>query len=429
MIFGMDAADQTGIPRYASALSVRADSASAAKEVSERALERLGTDSPDFGCLFFTPHHVGRAQEIAAMVSRITGAGQLVSMSAAGVIGDGIEIENLPGISLLLGAVPGLRVRPFKLQDLPRVPERPNADWYKEIFAPAMHIEQGHVCTLMFADPFSVPLVRTLPAMSAASRSAPVVGGLASSGSVAGQNVIGINDQTMTSGGIGLSLSGPVFVDGVVSQGCAPIGPTMVVTKAKGNIILELGGRRAVETIRDAVRSLPVSKRAMLSKGILLGRVINEYKDRFGQGDFLIRKVESIEQTNGAIISDDLFRVGQTVQMHVRDAKTAKADLSMVLDAQKLRAAPDAGLVFTCIRRGSQLFGKPNHDASAISRSFTPAQAGVEQAKSGSHIDVGQHGLPLAGAFAGGEIGPVGQESYLHTMTTSLALFRSTRPV
>jgi small ligand-binding sensory domain FIST len=429
MIFGMDAADEIGIPSYASALSVRADSASAAKEVSERAIERLQTDSPVLGCLFFTSHHVERSREIASMVSRLTGVNQLVSMSAAGVIGGGIEIENAPGISLLLASVPGLRVRPFKLQDLPPIPDRPSADWHREVYASAMHIEQGHACTLMFADPFSVPLVKTLPAMSAASRAAPVVGGLASSASMPGQNVIGLNDQIMTSGGIGLSLSGRLSVDGVVSQGCTPIGPTMVVTKAKGNIILELGGRRAVDTIRNAVRSLPQSKRAMLSKGILLGRVINEYKDRFGQGDFLIRKVESIEQTNGAIISDDFFRVGQTVQIHVRDAESAKADLSMVLDAQKLSPTPDAGLVFTCVRRGSSLFGKPNHDASAICSAFTPTLAGVQKAKSGKHIDVGQSGLPLAGAFANGEIGPVGQQSYLHKMTTSLALFRSDRPV
>ncbi|PHQ82741.1 MAG: hypothetical protein COB69_01055 [Phycisphaera sp.] len=429
IILGMDAADETCIPRFAAALSVRPDSASAAKEVSERALERLGERTPGFGFLFFTAHHVERSREIVSMVTRLTGAKHLVSMSAWGVIGGPIEIENAPGISLLLASVPGAQARPFQLRDLPRVPERPTPDWYREVYAPAMRVEQNHVCTIMFADPYSVPLVRMLPAMSTAGRAAPVVGGLASSGSAPGQNIIGLNDQIMTSGGIGLSISGSLGVEGIVSQGCAPIGPTMLVTKAKGNIILELSGRRAVDTVRDAVRGLPPKKRAMLTKGILLGRVINEYKERFGQGDFLIRKVESIEQANGAIVSDDFFRVGQTVQLHVRDAESASADLAMVLDVQKLQSPPGAGLVMTCIRRGTRLFGEQSHDASAISRAFSPAQAGVERAKSGRHIDVGQAGLPLAGAFASGEIGPVGQQSYLHKMTTSLTLFRNGRPV
>lgn len=419
---------ETRIPSYASALSVRAESPHAAKEVAERAIQRLGDARPDLAFLFITAPHVARAAEIAALIGRITEARYLVTMSASGVIGGGVEVESGPGISLLLASMPGVKIRPFLLADLPRVPDQPSSDWHKEVFAPAMHIQPGHVATLVFADPFSVPLVRTLPAMSTASRHAPIIGSLASSGKAPGQNVIGLNEQMMTSGGLGVSISGDVAIDGVVSQGCKPIGPTMLVTKARDNVILELSGRKAVETLRDAVRGLSPKSRTELTRGMLLGRVINEYKDRFGQGDFLIRGVKAIENTNGAVISDDFFRVGQTVQLHVRDAESARGDLEMVLDAQKLNTRPDAGLLFTCAQRGVKLFGQPSTDASAVLRAFTPTEAGVEQAKSGQHIDVDQQAMPLAGAFSGGEIGPVGEMSYLHTMTAGLALFRSDRP-
>ena len=42
-------------------------------------------------------------------------------------------------------------------------------------------------------------------------------------------------------------------------------------------------------------------------------------------------------------------------------------------------------------------------------------------------IDSGQPALPLAGCFAAGEIGPVGDTSYLHAHSACLALFRPTR--
>ena len=42
-----------------------------------------------------------------------------------------------------------------------------------------------------------------------------------------------------------VDLSGPVELRALVSQGCAPIGPEMVVTQAESNVIHELAGRPA----------------------------------------------------------------------------------------------------------------------------------------------------------------------------------------
>lgn len=414
--------------RFAAALSTRAESVSAAKEAAERALARLGAGSPDLALCFVTGEHVERASDMAELVGSVTGAGHVVTVSASGVIGDGIEVEGAPGVSLMLASLPGVRVGAFRVEDLPRVPDRPGAGWHSEVLAPAMRAGEGHAAALVFCDPFSVPMVRTLPAMSEASGLMPVMGGFASAGKKPGENAIGLGGDVRRSGGIGVSLAGAIHVEGVVSQGCKAIGPTMVVTKARDNVIQELGGRRAVEMLKEVVRGLPVGQRVGLARGMLLGRVINEYRDRFGQGDFLIRGVHSIDASSGSIIANDFFRVGQTVQIHIRDAATADADLGMLLDAQRLRSRPEAGLVFTCVSRGRKFFGQPHHDASAIARAFSPAVSGEQQAKSGTHIDVTRRPLPLAGFFADGEFGPVSGRSYLHTMTTGLALVRRARP-
>lgn len=417
------------IPRFASALSVRTESASAAKEATERALSRLGEGAPDLALLFITAPHAPQAALMASLIQQVSGARHVVTCSARGVIGEGIEIEETPGASLMLAAIPGVKVSPFRVDELPKVPDKPSPDWHKDTFAEALYVERDHAGTLLFCDPYSVPLVRALPAISIASRAMPVLGGFASSAKQPGQNAIGLNDDIRDSGGVGLSLSGDLHIEGVVSQGCKPIGPTMVVTKARDNIIQQLGGKRAVDMLKEVVSQLPASERVALAKGMLLGKVINEYRDRFGQGDFLIRGVHSIDATTGAIVANDFFRVGQTVQIHIRDAQTAHADLDMLLDAQKLKARPEAGLVFSCVSRGKKFFREPHHDAAVISRAFSPTQAGVQQAKSGQHIDVSTSHTPLAGFFADGEFGPVGDQSYLHTMTTSLGLLRSPKLV
>ena len=136
-----------------------------------------------------------------------------------------------------------------------------------------------------------------------------------------------------------------------------------------------------------------------------MGTVINEYKDRFGRGDFLIRNILGYDKQNGAIAVGDLPRVGQTIQFHVRYAETAHEDLQLLLDAQQLKGPPVGGLLFTCNGRGRRLFEDPHHDVTTIRNRLGD--------------------IPLAGFFAAGEIGPVGDQSFVHGHTASLALIRA----
>jgi small ligand-binding sensory domain FIST len=259
-----------------------------------------------------------------------------------------------------------------------------------------------------------------------------ILGGMASAGTAHGSNALVLNDRVSRHGLVGVSLKGPVRVDTIVSQGCRAIGPTLVITACQRNVILKLGGRPALEVVREMVESLPDDDKKLLERGLFLGRVVNEYKDRFGRDDFLIRNVVGVEESQGAIATNDMMRVGTTVRFHLRDAATADQDLAMLLDAQKLREPPLGGLLITCNGRGERFFDRPHHDASSIVRAFAPPDPGEELAKGGTPLEPmlpggagGPGALPLAGFFAGGEIGPVGGDSYVHGFTACLALFRS----
>ena len=100
-----------------------------------------------------------------------------------------------------------------------------------------------------------------------------------------------------------------------------------------------------------------------------------------------------------------IYRLGKTVQFHVRGAQTAVEDLQLLLDAQQLATQPFAGLLVTCNGRGRNLFHVEDHDLTII------------------RDRLGE--VPIAGFFAAGEIGPIGGRSFLHGHTACLTLFRS----
>jgi small ligand-binding sensory domain FIST len=104
----------------------------------------------------------------------------------------------------------------------------------------------------------------------------------------------------------------------------------------------------------------------------------------------------------GVVAVGDLIRTGQTVQFHVRDAHTAHEDLQALLTRQPTKP-PAGALVFTCNGRGRRLFSTPSHDASCLQQLLGP--------------------LPVAGFFAQGEIGPIGNTNCLHGFTASIAHF------
>jgi small ligand-binding sensory domain FIST len=197
----------------------------------------------------------------------------------------------------------------------------------------------------------------------------------------------------------------------------------MVVTSSRGQFIRTLGGRPAMDVLHELIEASSESDRKQISTGLLLGRVINEYKDHFGRSDYLLRGVVGVMKQDKAIAIAEPVRVGQTVRFHVRDAATAREDLAMLMDAQAIHDKPIGALLFTCNGRGTRLFPHPHHDASLIQHAFNDPVPGEVRAKAGSAVQAWPR-VPLAGFFAAGEIGPIGDEVFLHTQTASAVFFR-----
>jgi small ligand-binding sensory domain FIST len=185
----------------------------------------------------------------------------------------------------------------------------------------------------------------------------------------------------------------------VVSQGCRPLGQPMIVTRAEGNLVLDLAGRPALDRLEEAVADASPDERARLAAGLHIGIAVDEHRMTFESGDFLVRAVVGADRDAGALALGQRVEVGTTVQFHVRDAEAADQDLRRLMAGRD----GDGALVFTCNGRGRHLFGVPDHDARVVAEAIDSRA--------------------VAGMFCAGEIGPVGTRSYLHSFTASVVLF------
>ena len=377
---------------FAAGLSEHPVTAHAVGEAVGQVLEGLGAGAPpDLALLFVTPPHGGAIEDAAAAVMATLTPGALLGCAAESVVGGSREVEQAPAVALWAGRTGP--VAPFRLGLTPTPDGNTLTGW------PDAEPE-GAPALLVLADPFTFPADAFLTLFEDERPGLAVVGGLASGAQAPGGNRLFIDGRVVSDGAVAAFISADVDVATVVSQGCRPVGEPLVITRAERNIVYELGGRPALDRLREVASALSEQDRQLLAAGVHLGRVIDESKADFGRGDFLIRNVLGGDPESGAIAVGDLVEVGGTAQFQVRDASSADEDLRQLLDDR----AADGVLLFTCNGRGTRLFATPDHDAGVVTERLP--------------------GAAVAGMFCAGELGPVGRKNFLHGFTASVVLFR-----
>jgi small ligand-binding sensory domain FIST len=203
---------------------------------------------------------------------------------------------------------------------------------------------------------------------------------------------------------VAVALAGALRADVVVSQGCRPIGPPLQITRSEQNVIFELDGQPALERTEQVLRELTEAEREHLRHGLYVGRPARA--GAAGRGDYLIRSLLGADRERGALAIGDRVTERERVRLHVRDAAIAREDLEMLLSPQAFDTRAEAALLFSCNGRGRAFFGAPDRDLATL-----------QEALGG--------GVPIAGFFAAGEIGPVGEQNHMHGHTASIAIMRS----
>jgi small ligand-binding sensory domain FIST len=386
---------------FAAAISTKAQTVAAIEEVCAQALEQLGA-TPDLALLFFSPHHLEEAEKLGPAARDRLGTERIVGCCGEAIIGNDQEKEQEPALSLWLAHWPkAISIEPFHLT-LQNTADGPSLLGWPDGLVDA---DPTQAALLVVGDPFTFPVELLFGALHEGHPGLRVMGGMASGSRHPGQSQLILGAELCDQGAVGVLLHAPIKLRSIVSQGCRPIGTHYVVTKAHENLIMELGGKTPLVQLQQLWPTLSAQEQQLFQQGLHVGLVINEYQEKFGRGDFLVRNVLGMERESGALAVGDHVRVGQTVQFHVRDAATADEDLHALLrqDIQSHPARPGGALAFSCNGRGSRLFTEPHHDARAIR-----AEAGP---------------IPLAGFFAAGELGPIGGRNFIHGFTASVVLF------
>jgi small ligand-binding sensory domain FIST len=388
-------------PRCGAGCSTQREIGAALREAVAAARAALGPGGQaDLAVAFVSSAYGTAVRPALDGLADLVPARVVLGTTAEGVLAGDTEHEGGPAVALWLARLPGAVVTPLALEYAQTPDGGMFVGWPPEL----EDAWPENAALVLLADPFSCPVDALIQRLAADHPGVPIVGGMASGGMTPGSNTLVCNQGTYDSGAVGVVVGGCVRVRPVVSQGCRPIGTPLVITRAQANVIHELGGRPALERLREIYSTLDATDRELVRSSLHVGRVASEYQAAFQAGDFLVRNVVGADPESGVIAIGDLVRTGQTVQFHVRDAASAHDDLERLLHAaQAAGSLPAGALVFTCNGRGSRLFAAPHHDARCVQNVLGP--------------------LPAAGFFAQGEIGPIGRLNCLHGFTASVALF------
>jgi small ligand-binding sensory domain FIST len=365
-------------------------------------LPELAAARPNLLVLFAAHHLAADFAAIAHLARDAAGAEIVIGCSTTGVIGNDRELERLPAISCLALALPGATLSPVHVtaEAVHALFESP-AEFRDKI---GVGLDEGRGW-FVFGDPVRLDGAALAAKLRDAYPGAPVVGGLTAAGPRDRQTWCFLNDRVISGGAVALAFDGAYDIVPLVSQGCAPIGQSWTITSVDSGWIETIANRPATELLGLTLDGLEPERRRRAERNVLIGVAVDERRQDFQRGEFVVRPIDGYDHARGAIAVAGGARVGQSVHFVMRDPAAADLDLAQAIVHARTwmdGRRPIGGLLFAGEHRGAGLFGSSHHDAAAITRGF------------GS--------TAIAGCFCAAEIGPIGLSPYAHVHTATLGM-------
>ncbi|MBI5279871.1 MAG: FIST C-terminal domain-containing protein [Burkholderiales bacterium] len=380
-------------------------------------------NSPTLGLLYITDHYAPQAEDILAHL----GAELPEVTDWSGTVGVGVSSSNVeyfdePALVLMLC-------------DLP-------SDQY-QVYSGVTPLAAGFRAhtALVHADASTPDVSELVAELAGRTSTGYLFGGLASSRSDVVQFAVSgngtLSGHGKASGVFHGGLSGVAFGEGVslvsrVTQGCQPVSAERTVTRADGNVVLELDGEPALDVLlSDLSISLDQPEAAMSTLRATLVGLTDAGSDLVGRtghfgGDVLVRHIIGLDATRRGVAIAQRVEEDTRLAFCRRNVQAARADLMRIcaevreeLEPEEVPLAvahaladPDplagpnparrvAGAVYvSCAGRGGPHFGGPSAELQVVRRVLGD--------------------VPLVGFFAGGEIA----RHHLYGYTGVLTVFR-----
>lgn len=349
------------------------------------------------GFCYLSDHFAADAEAILGELQRRLPGVHWVGTVGVGVCATGAEHFDEPALALMLAALPRKHFRVFS----GRQPLRADGSDFHPHTA------------LVHADGRTPDLQELLPELAARAAGGYLFGGLTAS---RGRSVQ-IADAVFDGGGLsGVAFAAEVGIVSRVTQGCQPIGPRRLVSRAQDNIVVTLDGRPALDC---ALQDLGMPSDAALEPvaealaDTLVGLHPGEDAElvapaAFG-ADMLVRHIVGLDPRAGVVAIAEAVDKGAWLIFCRRDPAAALADLRRAAREIRTELAASArsalGAIYvSCSGRGGPHFGRPAAELEVIRDVLGD--------------------VPLAGFFAAGEIA----HSRLYGYTGVLSVFAAPRP-
>ena len=381
--------------------STEASTEKAVEQAFAAALAQAEIRQADMALVVSTAEHMRDQERLRNAVSHAANHAVVVGSSAAGILTGEGEVEGSHGIAVLALASDQLQANAFLFEPL-RGHDAEAGARIAKLAGPALG---GNLLTVLMPDSYNGQAQEMLQAMEREIGYSPVIGAGSSESGVAGATFQLCNDKVATNAVAGLHLSGSFesFID--ITQGCQPITEPLVITRADGNIIYEIGNRPAFEVFTSVLKGplLEDLRRALMY--VFVGVPADRRRNSVGGGEYLVRNIIGLDSEKKIIGVADEVTEGQAMIFTLRDGQRARDDLGQMLKRQAQRLdgkKPVFGVYFNCCARGASLYGIPGIDSAYIRQVLGD--------------------FPLIGMFGGYELAPLGGANHLFAYTGVLAL-------
>lgn len=378
-------------PHFAAAHAASADAAEWGR-LALQCVARLGpaAEQAHLGFVYVTDLLAPRLTEIVAVLRQATGIKDWIGSVGMGISAAGVEYFDQPALAVMTAALPAdsfrllLNVRE-SLDEMGEVRNwlRAQTERAGPLGAPMLGV--------VHADPRNDRLPQLVNDL--ADEVGFLVGGLAS-----GRGEMDQIAGTVCRGGLsGVLLAPSIAVATGLSQGCSPIGPVRTVTAGRQNVLMEIDGRPALDVFKEDIGDV-LARQLHKIAGYIHAAFPVTGADT---GDYLVRNLVGIDPARGWLAVGERVATGDRLLFVRRDRRAAEEDLVRMLQRIRRGAAapPRAGLYFSCIARGPNLFGPDSAELGLLRR------------------ELGD--FPLVGMFCNGEI----SNRRLYGYTGVLALF------
>jgi hypothetical protein len=191
------------------------------------------------------------------------------------------------------------------------------------------------------------------------------------------------------------------------SQGVRALTSPIEVAEVQGHEVKRLGNYPALPVL---IQSLPahLRERQNVPLHLIMGGVaIGDPETAIREGRYRLSHIVAANPREQSITLAQRPSRGERLFWAMRDALTAEREMRACLDqsARALAGEPEFALLFPCIGRGPNFFGNRDRDLDALRTRFP--------------------GLPVAGMYGNGELGPLDGSNHLYQYSAVLGLFKT----